>query len=139
MQWLKSLPGVEPILSATLASAIVAVHRFASQEHLASYAGTTPRVHGNVDKLRFDRLRLNVNRYLEWAHVEAANVIVHQQACWIERHVMRLYQRLRDRKGHVKAVRAVARHLAKTSFWVLQRRMAYRDPSLSRKGMSNPV
>lgn len=131
MQRLKSLPGVGLILSATLALEIGEVNRFASQEHLASYAGTTPRVHSSGDKLRFGRLRSDVNRYLKWAYVEAANAIVLQQARWRERHVVRLYQRLRDRKGHAKAVGAVARHLAEASFWVLRRDEPYRDPALN--------
>jgi transposase len=141
MQRLESLPGVGLILSATLALEIGDVERFASCEHLASYAGTTPRVHSSGDKLRFGRLRPDVNRYLKWAYVEAANVIVLNQARWAERHVVRLYRRLRDRRGHAKAVGAVARHLAEASFWVLRRNEPYRDPSLNRKetGSANPV
>lgn len=141
MQRLKSLPGVGLILSATLALEIGDVNRFASCEHLASYAGTTPRVHSSGDKLRFGRLRPDTNRYLKWAYVEAANVIVLNQARWSQRHAVRLYQRLRDRRGHAKAVGAVARHLAEASFWVLRRNEPYRDPSLNRKnqGAANPV
>ncbi len=141
MQRLKTLPGVGLILSATLALEIGDVNRFASHEHLASYAGTTPRVHSSGDKLRFGRLRPDVNRYLKWAYVEAANVIVLNQAHWTQRHAVQLYQRLRDRKGHAKAVGAVARHLAEASFWILRRAEPYRDPALNRKAerTANPV
>jgi len=44
-----------------------------------------------------------------------------------ERHVSQLYGRLRARKGHSKAVGAVARHLAEAAFHVLGRQQAYRD------------
>ncbi len=47
-----------------------------------------------------------------------------------ERHVSRLYARLRASKGHSRAVGAVARHLAEAAFHVLQRKEIYRDPSL---------
>lgn len=131
MQRLQTLPGIGLILAATVAMEIGDVNRFASHEHLASYAGTTPRVHSSGDKTRYGRLRSDVNRYLKWAYVEAANVIVSHQAHWSPRHVVHLYRRLRDRKGHAKAVGAVARHLAEASFWVLRRDEDYREPAQS--------
>jgi len=131
MQRLESLPGVGLILAATVALEIGEVGRFASHEHLASYAGTTPRVHASGDKVRYGRLRPDVNHYLKWAYVEAANVIAMHQERWRERHVVRLYRRLRERKGHSKAIGAVARHLAEASFWLLSRGENYRDPALN--------
>ena len=135
---LKSLPGVGLILGASIAFEIGEVSRFASAEHLASYAGTTPRVHSSGDKLRFGRLRPDINRYLRWAFVEAANVVAlhHQQRP--ERHVSHLYWRLKQRKGHAKAIGAVARHLAEATFHILSRQEDYADPAL-RKGRSKPV
>ena len=41
------------------------IARFATAEKLASYAGTTPRVHASGGKTRFGRSRPNVNRYLK--------------------------------------------------------------------------
>src|SRR5947209_12744694 len=76
--------------------------------------------------------RTDVNRYLKWAFVEAANsVAVNHRRC-PERHVSQLYDRLRQRKGHHKAIGAVARHLAEAAFHVLRRQEAYRDPVLER-------
>lgn len=129
MQRLESLPGFGLILAATVALEIGEVSRFASCEHLASYAGTTPRVHSSGDKTRYGRLRADVNRYLKWAYVEAANVVSLQQYRWSDRHVVQLYRRVRQRRGHAKAVGAVARHLAEASFWVLRRDEDYREPA----------
>lgn len=56
MQRLQTLPGIGLILSATIALEIGYIHRFASHEHLASYAGTTPRIHSSGDKTRYGRL-----------------------------------------------------------------------------------
>ena len=75
MQRLRSLPGVGVVLAATLALEIGEVQRFASAEHLASYAGTTPRVHASGDHTRYGRTRPDVNRYLKWAFAEAANSV----------------------------------------------------------------
>jgi hypothetical protein len=35
------------------------------------------------------------------------------------RHVSRLYERIARRKGHPKAIGAVARHLAEATYWLL--------------------
>jgi transposase len=132
MQLLMSLPGVGVILAATMALEIGAIGRFASAEHLAAYAGATPRVHSSGDRTRYGRTRPDVNRYLKWALAEAANSVAVNHTRCPDRHVSQLYFRLRLRKGHSRAVGAVARHLAEAAFHVLSRPEAYRDPTLGR-------
>lgn len=130
MQWLESLPGVGVILAATIALEIGEIQRFLSAPQLASYSGTTPRVHASGGKVRYGALRADVNRYLKWAFAEAANSVAVNQGRCPDRHVSQLYYRLRQRKGHAKAIGAVARHLAEAAFHVLQRKEMYRDPEL---------
>jgi transposase len=138
MQLLMTLPGVAVILAATIALEVGDICRFASAERLASYAGTTPRVHASGGHTRYGRTRPDVNHYLKWAFAEAANsVAVHHTRC-PQRHVSQLYFRLRQRKGHSKAVGAVARHLAEAAFYVLSRQEPYRDPA-GRPGRSSEV
>lgn len=129
MQGLMTLPGVGVILASTIALEIGEVGRFLSAERLASYSGTTPRVHSSGDRTRYGRTRPDVNRYLKWAFAEAANSVAVHHRRHPERHVSELYRRLRARKGHAKAVGAVARHLAEAAFHVLQRQQPYRDPA----------
>jgi transposase len=131
MQRLQTLPGVGVILSATMWLEIGDIARFLSAERLASYAGTVPRVHASGDRVRYGRTRPDVNRYLKWAFAEAANSVAVHQRRLPERHVSELYRRLRVRKGHGKAVGAVARHLAEAAFHVLSRQQEYRDPASS--------
>ncbi len=130
MQRLMTLPGIGVILAATVALEIGEIARFPSAEHLASYAGTTPRVHASGDRVRYGRTRPDVNRYLKWAFAEAANSVAVNHTRCPDRHVSQLYFRLRLRKGHSKAVGAVARHLAEAAFHVLSRQQAYQDPTL---------
>jgi transposase len=132
MDLLQTLPGVGLILSAVIALELGDVGRFASAERLASYAGTTPRVHSSGDKTRFGRLRPDVNRYLKWAFMEAGNCVALHAKRKPDRHVSQLYQRLRHRKGHPKAIGALARHLAEASYHVLTRKQAYVDPAMGR-------
>jgi transposase len=128
MQWLMSLPGVGKILAATIALESGDVSRFGSRMHFASYAGTTPRVHASGGRVWYGPLRIDVNHYLKWAFAEAANSVALNHTRRPERHVSQLYLRLRLRKGHAKAIGAVARHLAESAYEVLRRKEAYRDP-----------
>ncbi len=135
MTLLKTLPGIGDLLAATIDLEIGDVQRFASGERLASYAGLTPRVHASGGKTRLGRLRPDVNRHLQWAFVEAANSIAVNARRLPLRHVSQLYLRLRQSRGHNKAIGAVARHLAEACFQVLTRGVPYRDPALP-KGSS---
>jgi transposase len=128
MELLMALPGVGYILAVVMALEIGEVGRFPSSHHLASYAGTVPRIKESGGKSFRGKVRPDVNRYLKWALVEAANIIVMNQGRWSSRHVVRLYWRIKERKGHAKAVVAVARHLAEAAFWVLKRNEAYKEP-----------
>jgi len=134
IQLLMSLPGIGVILGAVCALEIGDVGRFPSAERLAAYAGTTPRVHSSGDKTRYGRLRPDVNRYLRWALIEAGHSIVLNCEKKPERHVSQLYRRLHARRGHYKAVGAVARHLAEAAYYLLSKKQPYRDPALRPRG-----
>ena len=128
IQQLLTLPGVGYTLAVVIALEVGDVTRFASAERLAAYAGTTPRVHASGGKSRFGPPRPDVNRYLKWAFVEAANAICLHRGRAAHRHVSRLYERLARRKGHAKAIGAVARHLAEATYWMLSKQEVYREP-----------
>ena len=118
---LRTLPYVGPILSMVMSLEIGTVDRFPSSAHLASYAGLVPRVHSSGGHTRLGQVCGDVNRYLKWAFVEAGNLIVAHQRHLAGRHVVVLYQRVRRKRNHQKAVVAVARHLAEAAYWVLKR------------------
>jgi len=132
MVLLMSLPGIAIILATTIALEIGDIRRFPCAEHLAAYAGTTPRIHASGGKVRYGSLRTDVNHYLKWAFAEAGNSVAVNHKRRPQRHVSRLYSRIRKRKGHPKAIGAVARHLAEAAFHVLSKKEHYRDPSLNR-------
>jgi len=125
---LMTLPGVAFTLSVVIALEVGDVTRFAGPEKLAAYAGTTPRVHSSGGKTRYGPLRPDVNRYLKWAFVEAANAICRIRTRHPQRHASCLYERIARRKGHQKAIGAVARHLAEATYWMLARQQPYREP-----------
>ena len=126
---LQSLPGVGFILATVILTETGDIGRFCGAGNYASYAGTTPRVHSSGGKTRFGPLRSDANSYLKWAFVEAANVVCLNRRRWPGRHVAQFYSRIHRRKGHQKAIGAVARHLAESTFWMLTRKEEYRDPA----------
>ena len=133
MKRLMTLPGIGLILSVVIALEVGDIGRFPSAKRFASYAGCTPRVHASGDKVRYGKLRSDVNRYLKWAFIEAANCVRLHLRHWPIRHVSLLYKRLAHRKGHSKAVGAVARHLSEAAWHVLSRDKDYIEPVLSRR------
>lgn len=131
IQLLMTLPGVGLILAVVIALEVGDVTRFPTAEKLAGYAGATPRVRASGGKIRFGPSRPDVNRYLKWAFVEAANAICLTRGRAPHRHVSRLYERVARRKGHPKAIGAVARHLAEATYWILNKQEHYREPKTS--------
>lgn len=130
-QWLKTLPGVGDNLAVVIWTEIGTIERFSSAPALASYCGLVPRENSSGGKIRFGPVRRDVNVYLKWAFVEAANsALMNAERCGYG-HVSRLYQRIKSRRGHGKAKVAVARHLAEAGFWMLKKGEPYREPMSS--------
>jgi len=125
-----TLPGIGFILAVAIANEIGDISRFATPQRLASYAGTVPRVHSSGGHTRYGKLRSDVNHYLKWAYSEAGNSTAVNHKRLPFRHTSKLYKRIRERKGHAKAVGAVGRHLAEASFWVLTRNEDYKEPEI---------
>ena len=46
---------------------------------------------------------------------------------WQSKHVVQIYERTRQRKGHSVAVGAVARYLAEATYWILKKDVPYRE------------
>lgn len=134
MTLVQTLPGVGPILAIVIVLELGTLERFPNAEHFASYSGTVPRVTESGGHRRYGgAVRSDVNHYLKWAFIEAANCVVLHQTDWPERHVVQLYQRLHRTKGHAKAVVAVARHLAEATYWMLKKNEPYREPASTRR------
>jgi transposase len=127
---LETMPGVGFILSVVILQEVGDIGRFGSAERFASYCGVTPRVHSSGGKVRYGRLRPDTNHYLKWAFSEAGNSVAVNRNRVPARHVSQLYNRIRGRKNHAKAVGAVARHLAEATYWILTKGEVYRDRGL---------
>jgi transposase len=127
---LKTMPGIGFILAVVVLQEIGDIGRFGSAERFASYCGVTPRVHASGGKVRYGRLRPDTNHFLKWAFSEAGNSVAVNRKRFPARHVSQLYHRIRARKGHAKAVGAVARHLAEATYWILTKNEVYLERGL---------
>jgi transposase len=132
IKFLMTMPGVGFILAIVISLEVGDIGRFSGPERLASYSGTVPRVHASGDKIRYGRIRSDINRYLKWAFCEAGSSIAMNRGKWPHRHVSKVYGRVRHRHGHAKAVVAVARHLAEATYWILTKKEAYKERGISR-------
>jgi transposase len=139
LRLLRTLPGVGPILGATIWLEIGDVRRFRTAQNLALYAGLVPMVQSSGGKTWRGPVPKSCNQYLKWTFVEAANVVVARQKQWEEKypHAVSLYRRVKaTTKISGKAKVAVARHLAEATWWMLTRKQDYREPTSARLASS---
>jgi transposase len=131
IQLLKTLPGIGDVLSIVIDREVGDISRFSHSDSFAAYCGTTPRVSGSGGKFHYGYLLKGSNQYLQFAFIEAANVIAahHNHKSWQNRHVVRLYKRIHARRCSSVAAGAGARHLSESAFWILKNMDPYREPS----------
>jgi glutathione peroxidase-family protein len=60
--------------------------------------------------------------------IEAGNPVVIPRKHLAGQHVEPLYQWVKRKKNHQKAVVAVARHWAEAAYWILKKQEVYQDP-----------
>jgi transposase len=127
---LQTLPGVGKILGPAIYLEMGDAGRFASAEKFVAYCGLVSRIHSSGGHTRQGRLRKECNASLKWAFVEAAEAIVCHQRTMAHRHVVRLFQRVKQnrKERHGKAVVAVARHLAEAAWHMMRTQQDYREP-----------
>jgi transposase len=125
---LETMPGIGNILGNSIEYEVGDISRFSGPDKMAAYSGTTPKVHSSGGKTRYGKLRKDVNHYLKWAYIEAANSISKHRHSHPHPFVSKLFDRVNQRRGHASAIGAVARHLAEATYWVLTKHEKYREP-----------
>jgi transposase len=126
---LRTIPGIGKVLAAVIVLEIGDVGRFPDAEHLASYCGTTPRIHQSGQNRWYGQVRKDVNRYLKHAFYEAANSVCMNRSKANYAALGQVYDRIRNKKNHQTAIGAVAHRLAIATYWVLKKKEAYRAPA----------
>lgn len=74
------------------------------------------------------------NKYIRWALVESAQVAIRS-----DRALYSFYQKITHKKGHSKAIVAVARKLLVAVYYVLKDKQIYKEDSLTKIHLGKPV
>jgi hypothetical protein len=76
LKYVRSLPGMGPILAAVVVTEIDGIERFPSAQKLCGYAGLCPSTSSSGGKTFQGKLLPHCNKWLRWAFVEAAWVAI---------------------------------------------------------------
>lgn len=108
------IPGIGPIIAATILSEIGDITRFPSADKLCAWAGLTPKEHSSADNVRRGHISKQGSRWLRWVMVEAA---VH---AFRDVELRQLFVHIARRRGAKVARVAVARRLLTLVYYALR-------------------
>jgi len=121
-QLLQTIPGIDEIAAAMILIEIGDdLSAFANAKHLASWAALCPGNHESAGKRKTGKTRKG-NHAIRYLLCEAANAARRTKSALHEK-----YQSLVARRGHKKAIIAVAHQIIRTIYVLFTRRQAYRD------------
>ena len=125
---LLSITGID-IFSAMLISTteIVDIKRFVTPWKLVSYAGLAPSTRESSGKIKTGRITKQGSPLLRWILVQCA-----LSAIRYDHHMRTFYERIKQRKGHGKAIVATAKEMLVIIWHMLTRHQLYRYMNISR-------
>lgn len=118
---LMTMPGVDFYSALLIVSEIGSIDRFRDQWKLVSYTGLAPSLHQSGRTLYTGRITKRGSKWLRWIMVQCA-----QTARLHDERFKRYYERIASRKGHQKAIVAVAKEMLCIIWFMLKRREPYR-------------
>jgi transposase len=120
---LATIPGVaERSSQVILAELGPDMSRFASDRHCASWAGICPGNHESAGKRRSGKTRKG-NPYLREALVECANAAARTKNTYLRAQ----YEQIKRRRGHKKAIVALAHSILIATYHILKDNVPYHD------------
>jgi len=123
MNLLQTIPGVERVAAAAILAELGPdMSVFATASHAASWAGVCPGNYESAGK-RSKGTTNHGNRYLKTALCQAAHAASHTKKGYLRDK----FYRLKARRGHGRAVMAIAHKILVAAFSMLQRLTPYRD------------
>jgi transposase len=117
---LMGFTGIDYYSAMLLTSEMGPVTRFPSAKKLVSYAGLAPGSRQSAEHTFHGRITKQGNKYIRWILIEAA-----QNASRYDPKLQGFYQRVASRRGHQKAITAVARKMLVSIYYVLKRHEEY--------------
>jgi transposase len=125
VELLDTIPGVDVMTAEVILAEIgVDMSRFPTAEHLVSWAGLAPRNDQSAGKRRNTRVSKG-GQWLKATLVQAAWAAARKK----ESHLRVLFLRLKGKRGPKKAIVAVAAEIIRSTWYMLSRDEAYREPA----------
>jgi transposase len=124
---LLSITGIDIFSAMLVSSEIVDVGRFSTPWKLVSYAGLAPSARESAGKTITGRITKQGSPSLRWILVQCALVAVKY-----DNRLGAFYLRIKNRKGHDKAIVAIAKELLVIIWYMLTRNELYRNMNKQR-------
>ena len=125
---LLGITGIDYISAVTILASIGDVKRFCAAKKLSSYFGLVPSVYQSGQSEYHGRITKHGSSIVRWTLVQCANAAVK-----FDEKMKRFYNKIKAKKGHNKAVVAVASKMARIIWHMLTENEQYRDEVPHRK------
>ena len=119
-RFLKTVPGIGPILALTIMLETGEIERFASVGNYASYCRCVGSKKISNGKRKGSANTKNGNKYLAWAFVEAANFAIRFNS-----KIKSFYQRKKSKSNAIVAIKAVAHKLCRACYYIIKDQIAF--------------
>lgn len=134
LEILMSVPGIGSTIAAAAIAEIGDIEVFPDPKNLVSWSGLAPAVNESAGKSSNGHITKHGNKYLRTILVQAANSI----AVGKPNKLRFFYQRIKAKKGHKKAIVALARKLASIIHHLLSNNEKYSEEELTEKKVKFP-
>ena len=114
-RFLKTVPGIGPILALTIMLETGEIERFASVGNYASYCRCVGSKKISNGKRKGSGSTKNGNKYLAWAFVEAANFAIRFNS-----RIKSFYQKKKSKSNAIVAIKAVAHKLCRACYYIIK-------------------
>jgi transposase len=123
-KYLLSVPGIGDILGLTIMIEVGDIKRFAKVGNYSSYCRCVRTQRLSNGKSKGKGNSKNGNKFLAWAYLEAANMAIRYCPC-----ARKFYQRKKEKKSGVIAIKALANKLARATYYLMRDQVKY-DPKM---------
>jgi transposase len=118
---LLSMTGIDIFSAMLISTEIVDITRFSTPWKLVSYAGLSPSTRESSGKIKTGRITKQGSPLLRWILVQCSLSAIRH-----DHHMRTFYERIKQRKGHGKAIVATAKEMLVIIWYMLTRHQLYK-------------
>jgi transposase len=115
------MTGIDIFSAMLISTEIVDITRFSTPWKLVSYAGLSPSTRESSGKIKTGRITKQGSPLLRWILVQCSLSAIRH-----DHHMRTFYERIKQRKGHGKAIVATAKEMLVIIWYMLTRHQLYK-------------